>query len=79
MAHTGEPIGETIDALGVRRNPLPEGHMVSDAIVLMRVIDADGVTYISQVWSEGMDWISRRGLMEAALDTERVHTSPRDT
>lgn len=72
MAHTGDPIGETIDALGVRRAPLPEGHMISDAVVLMHVIDADGDTYISQVWSEGMDWISRRGLLEATLDTERV-------
>lgn len=72
MAHTGNPIGQTIDALGVRSTPLPEGHMVSDAIVLMRVISDTGETYISQVWSEGMDWISRRGLLEAALDTERI-------
>lgn len=71
MSEETQPVGPILDARGVAVT-LPDGHLVGDAVVLMRVLSDDGSTYVKQAWTEGMDWISRRGLIEVARDAERI-------
>lgn len=63
-----QPIGAIIDARGVLATIHPED-MVVDVVVIMRVMTPDG-SVVREVWSDGMDWISRRGLIEVARDQE---------
>ena len=77
MSETTQPIGPVLDAQGIEIR-LPEGHLVSGAVVIMRLIDSDGRAYAKQAWSDGMDWISRRGLIEVARDAERVDSREQD-
>jgi hypothetical protein len=63
-----QPIGDIVDARGVRASMHPDD-LVADIVVIMRVITPDGPA-VRQVWSTGMDWISRRGLIEVARDQE---------
>lgn len=70
-----QPLGPILDSRGVTVD-LPPGHLVGDVVVLIRVLGDDGGTYVKQVWTAGMDWVSRRGLIEVARDTERIE--PRD-
>lgn len=61
-------IGEIIDGLGLRM-PLKEGDLVSEVVVVAKVIEADGQVRMSSSWS-GDDWISRLGLLTAAQELE---------
>ena len=65
------PIGSRLDALGVGARLTGE-ELVDGAVVVMRVVEADGRTRVSSAWSEGMDFIVRRGLLEIALDADRI-------
>lgn len=68
-------IGTTLDAIGVKAT-LGPGDLVDGAVVIMRVINADGRVRHSQAWSDGLDWITRRGLLEIARDTDRQPPIP---
>lgn len=63
-----QPIGDIIDARGVRATMQPDD-LVADVVVIMRVITPSGPA-VREVWSDGMDWISRHGLIEVARDQE---------
>lgn len=63
-------LGSRLDALDVQDH-LSEGALVEGAYVVMKVIHEDGTAGISTAWSAGMDFITRRGLLEYALDSER--------
>jgi hypothetical protein len=65
------PIGDAIDNIGVRAT-MSDGELLDGAVVIMRILDRDGRTRVSTAWSDGMDWIVRRGLLEVSLDVERV-------
>jgi len=65
------PIGSRLDALGVGAR-LDGEELVDGAVVVMRVIDTDGQARVASAWSEGMDFIVRRGLLEIALDADRI-------
>lgn len=71
MNDTGDPIGAQIDGLGVVAS-LNEGDLIEAAVVLLKVIDPEGAVRVKVAWSDGMDWTTRRGLIEVARDTERV-------
>ncbi|MGC0251524.1 hypothetical protein [Pseudactinotalea sp. Z1748] len=63
------PIGDLIDARGVVATLGPD-QLVSDVLVILKVhTDHDG-TAIQIAYSEGMDWITRRGLIEVARDAD---------
>lgn len=71
MSDTRVPIGDRIDALGVRAT-LREGELVDGAVILMRVIESDGDVRVQTAWSDGLDWVTKRGMIEAARDSERI-------
>lgn len=64
-----EPLGELLDGLGVTHSPA-EGELVSDALVLLKVIEEDGSVRLRAAWSDGMSWIERLGMLNAAVASE---------
>ncbi len=64
-----QPVGDLIDSLGVRHTPA-DGEMVSDVVVLMKVIYNDGRVSLRTAWSVGMSWIERLGMLRAAEATD---------
>jgi hypothetical protein len=50
---------------------LDPGDIISDIIIIARCHKANGDTGLRVTESTGTDWITRRGLLETALDTER--------
>lgn len=73
-----ETLGQTIDRLGTTSPRTAEvlagGGLVTEVMVLVRHIDADGQSGLSTAWSEGMDWMVRRAMTEVAADMERQCT-----
>ena len=72
------PIGAALDSSGVGAT-LGDGELLDGAVVVMRVIDTDGRTRVSSAWSDGMDFIVRRGLLEIALDVDRLPPQDEET
>jgi hypothetical protein len=66
-----EPLGAAIDNLGVTCDR-DDGELIDAAIVILRVVSPEGHTHVRCAFSEGLDWITRRGLLEVALDVERI-------
>lgn len=62
--------GQIVDNLGIAVSLEPD-ELVSDALVLVKIVDAEGGIRMSTSWSEGMDWITRLGLVTAAYGAER--------
>lgn len=58
-----QKIGELLDSLGVTMI-LDKGDMVTDALVLMKVVGEDGGVSIGVARSEALDWITRLGLLD---------------
>lgn len=67
----GTPAGDIVDALGVKLTR-PDGDLPSDAIVILRCTDADGDTVLRIGWSDGMDWITRLGMLRAAYVNDEL-------
>ena len=63
-------LGNRIDALGIN-DYVDDGGLVEAAFVVMKVMDEDGEVGIATAWSPGTDFITRRGLLEYALASER--------
>jgi len=68
------PIGQLLDSLGVQ-GVLREGDLPSEAIVILKVVGPEGKVRVQAAWSEGMDFITRRGLLDVALVSERFSDS----
>ena len=64
-----KPIGQLLDSLGVTSTIAPDDLPVS-ALVLLKVVDADGDVRLAAAWSDGMDWITRLGMLAAATASE---------
>lgn len=62
MASEETKIGQLVDSLGVVVD-LDESDMVTDAIVILKVIEEDGSVNIVRGSSESLDWISAIGMM----------------
>jgi hypothetical protein len=60
-----QKIGQLLDTLGVTMC-LDEGDMVTDVVVIMKVLEQDGTVNIGMTKSEGTDWITKLGLLDAA-------------
>lgn len=50
----------------VSTDAMDEGDFIACAVVLMKTCKADGSTGFLIANSEGMDWITQRGLVDAA-------------
>lgn len=69
-----KPIGELLDALGVTTG-VTETDLVSQAVVLLLVVDEDGDERLSMAWSEPMSWVTRTGMLHHALADETKDTN----
>jgi hypothetical protein len=63
-------IGQLLDSRGVTAD-LDEGDLVTDALVVLKVVQPGGVVGIILGVSDGMDWITQRGLLAGADDLMR--------
>ncbi|WP_435209589.1 hypothetical protein [Streptomyces sp. bgisy034] len=66
---TTQKIGQLIDTLGVEAD-LDEGDLPTDAFVILKVVKADGTVSLANARSEGLDWITRLGMVTAAQAIE---------
>ncbi|MFF9279529.1 hypothetical protein [Streptomyces griseosporeus] len=64
-----QTIGQLIDTLGVEAD-LDEGDMPTDAFVILKIVKADGTVSLVNARSEGLDWITRLGMVTAAQAIE---------
>ena len=64
-----EPIGNLLDSLGVDHAP-DDGELVTDAVVLLKVIHDDGTVGLRIRHSPGMSWLERYGMLAVAAKTE---------
>lgn len=51
--------------------PINDGEMVTDALVLVKIVNLDGGVNLRVSWSNGMSWIERLGMLHAAEILER--------
>lgn len=64
-----QPIGQLLDSLGVTAD-LDEGDLPVDALVLIKVVKADGGVSFVKGASESLDWITSLGMLTAAIEIE---------
>lgn len=60
-----QPAGPIVDGLGITLD-LDEGSLVSDAILIAKVINPEGEPGIAISESEALDWITQYALIKAA-------------
>ena len=63
-------LGNRLDALEIK-DYLDDGCLVESAFVVMKVVDEEGEVALATAWSSGTDFVTRRGMLEYALDSER--------
>lgn len=71
-------IGQLLDTLGLTAE-LDDGDMATDAVVILKVVQADGSVAISIGITESMDWITQQGLLSGALDLKSEGWKQRDS
>lgn len=64
-----EPIGPILEGLGITWEA-HDGDLISDVIVIAKVIDHDGNVGLRSRYSTGMSWIERLGMLRAAESAE---------
>jgi hypothetical protein len=64
-----QQIGQLLDTLGVTA-PLDDGDMPTDALVILKIIKADGRVSLIKGRSESLDWVTVLGMLTAALEIE---------
>ena len=69
-----QPIGQLLDSLGVTSTIAPDDLPVA-ALVLLKVVDATGDVRLILAYSDGMDWITRLGMLTAATASETPDAS----
>jgi hypothetical protein len=65
-----QQIGQLLDTLGVEQD-LEDGDLISDAIVISKVVDANGHLSLGIAVSESCSWIDQLGMLTAASDIIR--------
>ncbi|MGM9380330.1 hypothetical protein [Streptomyces antibioticus] len=73
MSDDKRPIGDVLDAIGITAT-LDDGELVAGAIVLLKVIDAEGDVRLSMAYSDGLSWIERAGMVHVAEVMEGLST-----
>lgn len=71
--HDEQPIGDALDNLGITTS-LPDGALISNAVVVLKILLPSGATRLAIAYSEGLDWIDRAGLLHVAhaMETDRA-------
>lgn len=64
-ASPSQPIGPLLDELHMTHRPSAGDH-VEGAVVLLKVREDDGVIALRAVWSEGLSWLERIGMLREA-------------
>jgi len=64
-----QPIGDLLAGLDMTTE-LDEGELVASAIVLLKIIDADGDVYLRSLWSDGLAVFERVGILKTALEVD---------
>lgn len=65
MTDERQPIGPSLDAIGVKVTLDPD-QQITEAIVIAKINDfASGATMLGMYHSEGLDWIAQLGLLAA--------------
>lgn len=64
-----QPIGQLLDTLGVTVD-IDEGDMATDAVVILKVVKADGSVSLAKGGSESLDWITALGMLTAVQSIE---------
>jgi hypothetical protein len=64
-----QQIGQLLDTLGVLA-PLDDGDMPTDALVILKIVKADGQVSLIKGRSESLDWVTVLGMLTAALEIE---------
>ncbi|MFE9777711.1 hypothetical protein ACFYPA_06090 [Streptomyces sp. NPDC005775] len=62
-----QPIGQLLDSLGVTAD-LDDGDLVTDALVILKVLQPDGSIALSTGATDTRDWINQTGLLRSAID-----------
>jgi hypothetical protein len=62
-------LGDLVNKLGVQSG-LDESALVTDVVVLLKYVDAEGGVGLRMAFGEGMSWIERLGMIRAAEDVE---------
>lgn len=70
-----QPAGPVLDGLGVTLE-LEAGDLVASALVLAKVVTANGQTQLLIADSEGMSWLDQLGLVAAADAIIRTGADP---
>lgn len=63
--------GPILDGLGITLD-LNDGDLIASALVIAKVVDADGEVGLHIADSEGMSWLDQYGLLAAASDLVRT-------
>jgi hypothetical protein len=71
-------IGQLLDALGVTAD-IADDDMVTDALVVLKVVKADGAVSLNKVTSEALDWVTGLGMLTAAQGIENSGYEYADT
>lgn len=58
------PVGQIADSLGVRVSQAPD-ELVTDVLVIVRVLGADGQEWIRTGWNENQSWVMRNGMINS--------------
>lgn len=62
-----QQIGQLLDTLGVTAD-LDDGDLVTDALVILKVLQPDGSIALSIGATDTRDWINQAGLLRSAID-----------
>lgn len=65
-----QPIGPVLDGLGVTID-LEPGALIESAVVISKVLTADGEIALDLQGSDGLDWLAQLGLITAASQVVR--------
>ena len=70
---TDQPIGPILDGLGVTID-LADGELVETAVVVTKIVAADGQVLLGLYGPDSMSWLEKLGLIEAAK--QRITARP---
>jgi hypothetical protein len=65
------PLGSLVDLLGISHRAAP-GQTVCGAVVLLKIVDADGSVMLGAEWSPELSWLERVGMLREADRAEHV-------
>jgi hypothetical protein len=67
-----DEVAELVRAADVSLLSIEADALVSEVLVLVVVVEPDSSITIKHGWSPGQSWITRRGMLESALDMHRI-------